>query len=82
MTNNQIKDIDGIRSFARNIGKLSIGRSTKFKSSMGTRYGKVTCDTIYRYPRLFTVSGSEVMPNGTGYTYTKIMENLFDSVVL
>ena len=81
MTNKQTKDINGILSFARNIGKLSIGRSTKFKSSWGTRYGKVTCDTVGRYPRLFTVSGSEVIPNGTGYTYSKIMENLFDQVI-
>lgn len=82
MTNNQIKDINGVVSFARNIGKLSIGRSTKFKSSYGTRYGKVTCNTVGRYPRLFTVAGSEVMPNGDGYTYTKIMDNLMNQVIL
>ena len=82
MTNTQIENLNGLRSFANNIGKLSIGRSTRFKSSFGTRYGKVTCDTVGRLPRLFTVSGSEVMPNGTGYTYKRIMENLFNQVIL
>ena len=81
MTNTQIKDINGLRSFANNIGKLSVGRSTKFKSSVGTRYGKVTCDTIYRRPRLFSVSGSEVIPNGTGYTYSRILDNLFGQII-
>lgn len=82
MTNTQIKNIDGIRSFANNIGKLSIGRSTNFKSCYGTRYGKVTCETVGRRPRLFMVSGSEVIPNGSGYTYKTLMRNLFDQVVL
>ena len=82
MTNTQIRDINGIQSFSNNIGKLSIGRSTKFKSSLGTRYGKITCDTVGRRPRLFSVAGSEVIPNGTGYTYSTIMKNLFSQVML
>ena len=81
MTNNQINDIKGLASFARNIGKLRVGRATRFRSSLGTRYGKITCDTIGCRPRLFSVGGSEVIPNGSGYTYSKIMENLFDTVI-
>lgn len=86
MTNSQIKNLNGLHSFVRNIGKLSYGRSTKFKSAdeegFGARYGKVTCTSVGERPRKFTVSGSQVMPNGTGYTYKTIMNNLIGQIVL
>lgn len=85
MTNTQLNTLKGLTSFANNIGKLSIGRSTTFvrQYSDGTehKYAKVRCDTVGRRPRLFTVSSDGFnMPSGGGYTYKKIMENLFNNI--
>lgn len=83
MTKTQSNTINGLASFCNNIGKLSIGRSTRFVSPMdGSRYGKVTCTSVGERPRKFMVSGSEIIPNGTGYTYKTIMSNLFRNVTL
>lgn len=80
MTNRQIENMMGTVSFIRNIGKLSIGRSTSFQrendDGTWTKLGKITCDTVGYRPRKFTVSGSEVIPNGGGYTYKRIIHNL------
>lgn len=82
MTNRQIENQMGKLSFIRNIGKLSIGRSTSFQKEnedgSWTKFGKITCDTVGCRPRKFTVSGSEVIPNGGGYTYKRIISNLLD----
>lgn len=86
MTKVQEKTVKGLASFANNVGKLSIGRSTRLirEYSDGTSrvLAKVTCDTVGQRPRLFTVSSNGVLPSGTGYTYRKVMENIIDYTML
>lgn len=85
MTNKQMYNLGKINSFANNVGKLSVGRSTTL--TMVDAKGddkvmvKVTCDTVGQTPRLFTVSSaSAYLPTGKGYTYKRIMHNLFDNL--
>lgn len=74
-----------LTSFANNIGKLTVGRSTKLKmfDKDGTEkvMAKVFCDTVGVYPRQFTVSCSTgFMPSGGQYTYRKVIDNLMSTV--
>jgi hypothetical protein len=85
MTNKQIYNLGKLVSFSNNVGKLSIGRSTKLTAFTedGNEHvlAKVTCDTVGQLPRTFTVSSaSGFLPSGKGYTYKKIMNNLFINV--
>ena len=85
MTNKQMYNLSKINSFANNVGKLSVGRSTTLtmidEKGDDKNMVKVTCDTVGQYPRLFTVSSpSAYLPSGKGYTYKRIMHNLFDNL--
>ena len=87
MTNQQLYNLGKVNSFAINIDKLSRGRSTKLsicdKNGDERILAKVTCDTVGQFPRKFTVrSASGFLPEGCGYTYKRIMSNLFSNISL
>ena len=77
-------DVDEIDDFVRRISKLKVGESTRLKIKRNVlddnNYGKVTCLTVGESPRKFMVSGSNIIPNGKGYTLKKIVENLVKSM--
>ena len=84
MTNRQLNNAVGTIKFVQNIGKLSFGRSTKFyrKNADGseTLIGKVRCDTVGQRPRKFSVTSSDFMPIGGGYTLKTIQSHVLDCV--
>ena len=86
MTNTQKDIINNFASFVNNVGKLSIGRSTRlvrtYEDGSKRVLAKVTCDTLGQRPRLFTVSSSGAIPAGSGYTYKKIIKNIFDYTIM
>ena len=85
MTNRQISQVRNIRkfaSFANNIGKLKVTNSVRFTKIGETAeqdipFGTVTCVSKGIRPRVFMVTGSQVMPNGET-TYKAIMAALIN----
>lgn len=84
MTKRQVENTLGTLNFVDNINKLSIGRTTKFfrKNADGsdTLVAKVRCDTIGERPRKFSVTNSDMIPVGGGYTLKTIQSHILDNV--
>jgi len=82
MTNRQLNNTVGMIKFSQNIGKLSVGRTTSFyRDNMDgseTLIGKVRCDTYGERPRKFTITNSDILPVGGGYSLKSINKKLFD----
>lgn len=84
MTQRQINNTLGTLCFIDNINKLSVGRTTKFYRENGdgtqTLVGKVRCDTVGERPRKFSVTSSDLIPVGGGYTLKTIQSHILDDV--
>lgn len=84
MTKRQVENALGTLNFVDNINKLSVGRSTKFfrENSDGshTLVAKVRCDTVGERPRKFSVTSSDMLPVGGGYTLKTIQSHILDDV--
>ena len=84
MTKRQMNNAVGTVKFVNNIGKLTVGRSTKFyrenADGSHTLIGKVRCDTVGVRPRKFSVTSSDYMPVGGDYTLKTIQSHVLDDV--